>query len=69
MLFTLSRVLKFGIQNFFRNFWVTLATISVLIVTLVSVNILIILNVLGKVAMTEVQNRVDVSVHFKPEIE
>lgn len=69
MLVTFSRVLKFGVQNFFRNIWLSLATVSVLVITLVSVNMLIVLNALGKVAMTEVQNRVDVSVHFKPEIE
>lgn len=69
MLVTLYRVVKFGIQDFLRNFWLSVATVSVLVVTLVSVNMLLVLNVLGKVAMTEVQSRVDVSVHFRPEVE
>ncbi len=69
MLVALSRILKFGVQNFLRNIWLSLATVSVLVVTLISVNTLIILNTLGKVALTEVKNRVDVSVHFKPEVE
>lgn len=63
------RIIKFGLQNFARNFWLSVATVSVLVLTLVSVNILLALNVLGKVAMSEVKSKVDVSVHFKPEVE
>lgn len=66
---SLLRIIKFGFQNFVRNFWLSLATVSVLILTLVSVNVLLTLNVLGKVAMTELKSKVDVSVHFKPEVE
>ncbi len=63
------RVIKFSFQDLFRNVWLSVATISVLILTLVSVNILLVINVLGKVALTAVQSKIDVSVHFKPEIE
>ncbi len=63
------RVIKFSFQDLYRNVWLSVATISVLILTLVSVNILLVINVLGKVALTAVQNKIDVSVHFKPEIE
>lgn len=69
MFVTFFRVVKFGIQNFFRNVWLSLATVSMLVVTLVSVNILLAVNVLGKVAISEVESRVDVSVHFKPDVE
>lgn len=63
------RAIKYGILDFFRNFWLSVATVSVLVVTLVSVDILIALNVLGKVAVTEVKSKIDVSVHFKPDVE
>jgi cell division transport system permease protein len=63
------RAIRLAFQNFFRNFWLTVATVSVLVITLVSVDLLIALNVLGKVAASEIESRIDVSVHFKPETE
>lgn len=69
MFIPLYRVTKFAFQNFFRNAWLTAATVSVLVLTLVSVNVLLVLNVLGKVALTEVRSKIDVSVHFKPDVE
>jgi len=63
------RVLKFAFQDFYRNFWLSIATISVLVLTLVSVNMLLAVNVLGKVALATVKSQIDVSVHFKPEVE
>jgi len=69
MLTATLRILKFGLQNFVRNFWLSVATVSVLVLTLVSVNILLSLNVLGKVAMSDLESKVDVSVHFRPEVE
>lgn len=69
ILVSIFRIIKFGFQNFIRNFWLSLATVSILILTLVSVNILLTLNVLGKVAMTELKSKVDISAHFRPEVE
>jgi len=63
------RVVKFGFQNFFRNFWLAVATISVLALTLLTVNGLLVANLLGKVALDLVKSKIDVAVHFKPEIE
>jgi len=64
---TFFRIFTFAFQNFARNAWLTAATVSVLALTLVSVNVLLALNVLGKVALTTVREKIDVSVHFKPE--
>ncbi len=63
------RVVKFAFQDFSRNFWLSIATVSVLVLTLVSVNMLLAVNVLGKVALSTVKSKIDVSVHFRPEIE
>lgn len=66
---SLARVIKFAFHNFFRNFWLSAATISVLVLTLVSINMLVVMNVLGKIARSQVESRIDVSVHFRPEIQ
>jgi cell division transport system permease protein len=63
------RTIAFGFQNFIRNFWLTIATISVLVLTLVSVNVLVMMNVVGKVALDTVRSKIDVSVHFHPDVE
>jgi cell division transport system permease protein len=64
-----TRVFRFGFQNFFRNFWLSAATVSVLILTVVSINILLVVNVLGKIAVSTVESKIDVSAHFHPGIE
>jgi len=63
------RVVKFAFQDFFRNFWLSVATVSVLLLTLVSVNMLLAVNFLGQRALDAVKSKIDVSVHFKPEVE
>lgn len=64
-----ARILRFGFQNFFRNVWLSVATVSVLVLTVLSVNLLIVLNVLGTVAVDTVEAKVDVAAHFRPDIE
>lgn len=68
-MFTIGRIIRFAFQNFARNTWLSAATVSVLVLTLISVNLLVVLNVLGKIAVSTVASRIDVSVHFKPEVE
>lgn len=63
------RVIKFGLQNFLRNFWLSAATVSVLTLMVISINVLIAMNVLGKMAVSAVESKVDVSAHFKPDVE
>jgi len=65
MFVALFRVIKFSSQDFWRNFWLSAATVIVLVLTLVVVNFLIILNVLTKTAVAEVQEKIDVSIYFK----
>lgn len=65
MFAALLRIIKFSIQDFWRNFWLSVATITVLILTLISINFLITLNFLTKTAVAQVQDKIDVSIYFK----
>jgi cell division transport system permease protein len=58
------RVTKFAIQNFWRNFWLSVITISMLVLTLTTVNILLVLNVITQRAIDLVEDRIEVSVYF-----
>lgn len=58
------RVTKFAFQNFWRNFWLSIITVSMLLLTLVTINILLVLNVVTDRAISLVEDRVEVSVYF-----
>ena len=64
MLVSTYRVTKFALQNFLRNFWLSLITVSMLVLTLLTVNILLILNTITQQAIGLVEDRIEVSVYF-----
>lgn len=65
MLTALFRIIKYGILGFWRNGWLSTATIAIMILALVVFECLIILNVLTKTALQSLQNKIDISVYFK----
>lgn len=62
------RVIKFATQDFFRNFWLSFVTLTILVLALFSINLLIIFNVIAKDAITAIENKININVYFKPEI-
>src|SRR3989344_5016843 len=62
---SLSRILLFTWQSFWRNFWLSLVTITVIGLTFISINFLIIMNVATDSALKIVRQKVDVSIYFK----
>ncbi len=60
----LGRLVKFAIQSIFRNFWLSFVTTSVLLLTLLTVNMLIVLNVLADSAIRSIEDKVQVVVYF-----
>jgi cell division transport system permease protein len=63
------RALSFALKDFWRNIWLSLVTITVLVLALLSFNILISLNAVSGKIVDSVKERVDVSVFFKPEVQ
>src|SRR3989338_719103 len=61
---TLLRALKFAFQNAWRNVWLSLITVSMLLLTLVTVNILLVLQQVTARAISFAESRIDVSVYF-----
>lgn len=68
MFISLYRVIKFALQNFWRNIWLSMITIIILTLTLITVNFLIISNVVARESIKLIEKKIDISVHFKPEI-
>ncbi len=58
------RLLKFAGQSILRNFWLSFVTTSVLVLTLVTVNVLIVMNVLADATISSIEDKVQIEVYF-----
>lgn len=65
MITTLVRIIKYGLQGFLRNKWLTLTTISVMVLALFVFLNLIIFNVLTNNALNILRDKIDISVYFQ----
>lgn len=59
------RIVKTGIVNFWRNFWLSAAATSVMIVTLVILSSLLLLFIITNYSVTSIKEKVDISAYFK----
>ncbi len=64
ILLSLARVLKFSFQDFFRNFWLSIITVTILILSLFTINFLIIIAVVSQTAVATVEEKVDLSLYL-----
>lgn len=62
MILSFLRVLKFSLQDFWRNFWLSFATISILVLALFSVNILISMKAMTDNVIAVVEDKVDINI-------
>jgi cell division transport system permease protein len=60
----LFRIIRFAFRDFYRNFWLSFNTISIILLSILSVNFLIVVNVIVGEAVQSVENRVNVSIYF-----
>lgn len=65
MLLSTKRIIKDGILKFWRNGWLSVATILVMIMTLSMIAGLLFLSVLSNGVLTNLADKIDVSVYFK----
>ncbi len=68
MLVSLTRIIKYGWQSFVRNGWLSASTISIMILTLIVFEGLVLFNHVGKSAITSIKEKVDISVYFKSNV-
>ncbi len=65
MLTTLFRIIKYGFLGFWRNGWLSTATLSIIVLALLVFEGLIIFNVLTNGALNILKDKIDISVYFK----
>ena len=61
---TLRRIIKSGWQGFWRNAWLSTATVAVMILALLVIGAVALFNVMTQAVVANLENRVDVSVYF-----
>ncbi|MBU2037056.1 ABC transporter permease [Patescibacteria group bacterium] len=61
---TLFRIIKSGWQSFTRNYWLSTATVAVMILALFIMAGLMLFNVMTQAVVANLEGRVDVSVYF-----
>ena len=66
-LLSTARVIKFTIQNILRNFWLSFITLTIFVLTLVTVNAVLFVNVVAQEVLESVEERIEVTIYFEPE--
>lgn len=62
------RVLNFAWQSFWRNFWLSLVTITIIVLTFISINFLVVVNIVSDAAINIIKDKVNVSLYFRPDV-
>ncbi len=69
MLLSFFRVIKFSFQDIGRNIWLSIITVTILILALFSVNMLLTVNIISNSAIEAVKDKIDVSLYLKEDAE
>ena len=62
---SLGRILKFSAQDISRNIWLTVVTVTILLLALFSVNALMVVKVISQNAIEAVKGKIDISLYLK----
>ena len=63
--YSIKRITKFGVVSFWRNLWLSLATITIITLSLIIASSTVILNALINTSIKTAQDKIDISVYFK----
>lgn len=63
------RIIKLAFQNFFRNFWLSLTSIVIILLMLFTLTLLYSINILGNQALNNVASKMDLGIYFKDNID
>jgi len=69
MLTSLSRIFRSGFQTFWRNGWLSAATIGVMVLSLFMFSSLLLFNSLTREVVAIIQDKIDVSLYFDPTLD
>lgn len=59
------RIIKFSFQDIFRNIWLSIVTVTILILALFSINMLLTAKLISENAVVAIKNKINISLYFK----
>jgi len=59
------RIVKFSLQDIWRNIWLSIVTITILVLALFSLNMILVVKFAGETSIEAVRKKVDMSIYFK----
>jgi cell division transport system permease protein len=65
MFHSFGRVIKFSVQDVYRNIWLSLVTVIILILALFTVNMLLVVKVIGQAAVEAIKEKIDINLFLK----
>jgi len=65
MITVFTRIIQYGIKNFWRNGWLSAATVAVMVMALMVLSSLMIFSFVTRQAVSSIQDKIDISVYFK----
>lgn len=65
---SIFRIFKFAWQSFWRNIWLSIATITIIVLTFISINSLIVIKLVTDTAISVIKDKVDISLYFRPDV-
>lgn len=69
MIVGIGRTLKFAASNFWRNLWLSLITVFVMVLTIFSMTLVGGLNIMGREAIEAIQQKVDITILFYTDLD
>ncbi len=69
MLVKTSRVFRFAFQNFWRNFWLSMVTVTIITLAFLSVNFFILTQALLDTSLQAIEKKVNLSIYFKQSVQ
>ncbi len=66
-LLSFYRIIKFSLQDITRNIWLSMVTVIILTLALFSVNMLLVVKVIGTAAVGAVKDKIDISLYINPD--
>lgn len=67
MFLSFLRILKFSLQDISRNVWLSIVTVTIIVLSMLSINTLILLRVISDNAVTAIKEKIDLSLYLKPD--
>jgi len=62
-----KRIIKWAFKNFWRNGWLSTATVSIMVLTLLVITLLLMVNIVANAVLGNLEKKIDISVYFKLE--